>query len=213
VSDDRPWGGPDPPAALYLFSPDRRGEWPAAHLAGFRGILQVDGYAGFERLAESGHVELAACWAHTRRKFYVLAEATGSPIATEALARIATLYRIEAEICGRSADERRAERQAHSRPIIETMKPWLERELNRIPARGKLAEAIRYALSRWDALCRFLDDGRVELDTNPVERAIRPVTLGRNYAHVRIMRSCRNACAESPVDGPVRDALRASNCT
>jgi transposase len=179
VRDDRPWGGPDPPAALYLFSPDRKGERPAAHLAGFRGILQVDGYAGFERLTENGRVELAACWAHTRRKFYEIAEATGSPIATEALARIAALYRIEAEIRGRSADTRKAERQAHSRPILEAMKPWLERELNRIPGRGKLAEAIRYALSRWSALCRFLDDGRVDLDTNPVERAIRPVTLGR----------------------------------
>jgi hypothetical protein len=130
-------------------------------------------------LTEDGRIELAACWAHTRRKFYELAEATGSPIATEALARIAALYRIEAEIRGHSADVRKAERQARSRPIIKAMKPWLERELNRIPGRGKLAEAIRYALSRWDALCRFLDDGRVDLDTNPVERAIRPVTLGR----------------------------------
>jgi transposase len=179
VRDDRPWGGPDPPAALYLFSPDRKSERPAAHLEGFRGTLQVDGYAGFERLTENGRVELAACWAHTRRKFYEIAEATGSPIATEALARIAALYRIEADIRGRSADARKAERQAHSRPIIEAMKPWLERELNRIPGRSKLAEAIRYALSRWHALCRFLDDGRVDLDTNPVERAIRPVTLGR----------------------------------
>jgi len=179
VRDDRPWGGPDPPAALYLFSPDRKSERPATHLEGFRGTLQVDGYAGFERLTENGRVRLAACWAHTRRKFYEIAEATGSPIATEALARIAALYRIEADIRGRSADARKAERQARSRPLIEAMKPWLERELNRIPGRGKLAEAIRYALARWDALCRFLDDGRVELDTNPVERAIRPVALGR----------------------------------
>jgi transposase len=181
VRDDRPWSGPDPPAALYLFSPDRKGERPAAHLTGFRGILQVDGYAGFERLTEDGRIELAACWAHTRRKFYEIAEATGSPIATEALARIATLYRIEAEIRGRSADARKTERQARSRPIVEAMKPWLERELNRIPGRGKLAEAIRYALSRWTALCRFLDDGRVELDTNPVERAIRPVAMTESF--------------------------------
>jgi transposase len=179
VRDDRPWSGPDPPAALYLFSPDRKGERPAAHLERFRGTLQVDGYGGFERLTESGRVTLAACWAHTRRKFYELADATGSPIATEALARIAALYQIEADIRGRRADDRKAARQARSRPIIAAMKPWLERELNRIPGRGKLAEAIRYALSRWEALCRFLEDGRVELDTNPVERAIRPVTLGR----------------------------------
>jgi transposase len=179
VRDDRSWGGPDPPAALYLFSPDRKGERPAAHLKDFRGTLQVDGYADFERLTEGGRIRLAACWAHTRRKFYEIAEATGSPIATEALARIAALYQIEADIRGLSTDERKAERLARSRPIIEAMKPWLEHELNRIPGRGKLAEAIRYALSRWDALCRFLDDGRVELDTNPVERAIRPVALGR----------------------------------
>jgi len=179
VRDDGPWGGPDPPAALYLFSPDRKGERPELHLAAFRGTLQVDGYAGFERLTEDGRIRLAACWAHTRRKFYDLAEATGSPVATEALARIAALYRIEADIRGRCADERKAERQVQSRPIVEAMKPWLERELGRIPGRGKLAEAIRYALSRWDALCRFLEDGRIELDTNPVERAIRPVTLGR----------------------------------
>jgi hypothetical protein len=132
-------------------------------------------------LTEDGRIELAACWAHTRRKFYELAEATGSPIATEALARIAALYRIEAEIRGHSADVRKAERQARSRPIIKAMKPWLERELNRIPGRGKLAEAIRYALSRWTALCRFLDDGRVELDTNPVERAIRPVAMTESF--------------------------------
>jgi transposase len=179
VRDDRPWDGPDPPAALYLFSPDRKGERPAAHLERFRGTLQVDGYAGFERLTDGGRVTLAACWAHARRKFYELAEATGSPIATEALARIAALYRIEADIRGQSADERRATRQTRSRPLIAAMKPWLERELTRIPGRSKLAEAIRYALSRWAALSLFLDDGRVELDTNPVERAIRPVTLGR----------------------------------
>lgn len=179
MRDDRPWNGPDPPAAVYQFSPDRKGERPAAHLDRFRGTLQVDGYAGFERLADSGRVTLAACWAHTRRKFYELAEATGSPIAIEALARIATLYKIEALIRGQSADARRAARQARSRPLIEAMRPWLERELARIPGRGRLAEAIRYALSRWEALSLFLDDGRVELDTNPVERAIRPVTLGR----------------------------------
>ncbi len=177
--DDRPWSGPDPPAAVYFYSPDRKAERPASHLERFRGVLQVDGYAGFERLTAKGDIVLAACWAHTRRKFYDLHEATGSPIAAEALRRIGELYAIEKTMRGRTAEERRTIRNAQSRPLIEAMKPWLEMELGRIPARGGLAEAIRYALSRWPALCRFLDDGRIELDNNPVERAIRPVALGR----------------------------------
>lgn len=178
VRDDRPWGGPDPPAAVYFYSPDRRAERPATHLGGFRGILQVDGYAGFETLA-GGEIILAACWAHTRRKFYDIHEATGSPIAAEALRRIAELYAIETEIRGRSAAERQGIRHTRSRSLVDAMRPWLEDQLKRLPPRGGLAEAIRYALVRWPALCRFLDDGRVELDNNPVERAIRPVALGR----------------------------------
>jgi transposase len=177
--DDRPWSGPDPPAAVYFYSADRKAERPASHLEGFRGVLQVDGYAGFERLTAGGDIVLAACWAHTRRKFYDLHEATGSPIAAEALRRIGELYAIEKIIRGRTADQRQTVRNAKSRPLIEAMKPWLEMELGRIPGRGGLAEAIRYALSRWPALCRFLDDGRIELDNNPVERAIRPIALGR----------------------------------
>jgi transposase len=108
-----------------------------------------------------------------------LHEATGSPIAAEALRRIGELYAIERTIRGRTAEERRAVRNAQSRPLVDAMKPWLEMELGRIPGRGGLAEAIRYALSRWPALCHFLDDGRIDLDNNPVERAIRPVALGR----------------------------------
>ena len=177
--DDRPWAGPDPPAAVYFYSPDRKAERPASHLEGFRGTLQVDGYAGFERLTAGGDIVLAACWAHTRRKFYEVHEATGSPIAAEALRRIAHLYAIESTIRGRTADHRRQVRHAKTRPLIDAMKPWLQIELARIPSRSTLAEAIRYALARWDELSRFLDDGRVDLDTNPVERAIRPVALGR----------------------------------
>ncbi len=177
--DDRPWVGPDPPAAVYFYSPDRKAERPAAHLGRFRGVLQVDGYAGFERLTGRGNIVLAACWAHARRKFYEFHQATGSPIAAEALRRIAELYAVEKRIRGQPAKERQRKREAESRPLIEAMKPWLEDQLRRVPPRGGLAEAIRYALTRWPALCRFLDDGRVELDTNPVERAIRPVALGR----------------------------------
>ncbi len=177
--DDRPWAGPDPPAAVYFYSPDRKAERPAAHLEGFQGVLQVDGYAGFETLAAKGDIVLAACWAHARRKFYEFHQATGSPIAAEALRRIAELYAVEKRIRGQPAEARRRARQAESRPLIEAMKPWLEDQLRRVPPRGGLAGAIRYALARWPALCRFLDDGRIELDNNPVERAIRPVALGR----------------------------------
>ena len=177
--DDRPWAGPDPPAAVFFYSPDRKAERPAVHLEGFRGVLQVDGYAGFERLTVRGDIVLAACWAHARRKFYEFHQATGSPIAAEVLRRIAGLYAIEREIRGQSAAERQGTRDTRSRPLVDAMKPWLERQLHRVPPRGGLAGAIRYALARWPALCRFLDDGRIELDTNAVERAIRPVALGR----------------------------------
>jgi hypothetical protein len=176
--DDRPWDGPDPPAAVYFYSADRKAERPASHLANFSGVLQVDGYAGFERLTGKG-VVLAACWAHARRRFYEIHEGSGSPIAAEALRRIAELYAVEERIRGRAAEERRLMREIESRPILVAMKPWLEQELARIAPNGTLAEAIRYALSRWPALCRFLDDGRIDLDNNPVERAIRPIALGR----------------------------------
>ena len=177
--DDRPWAGPDPPAAVYFYSPDRKAARPAAHLEDFQGVLQVDGYAGFETLAADGDIVLAACWAHARRKFHEFHQATGSPIAAEVLRRIAELYAIEKRIRGESAEARRRKRQADSRPLIEAIKPWLENQLRLVPPRGGLAEAIRYTLARWPALCRFLDDGRIELDNNPVERAIRPVALGR----------------------------------
>jgi hypothetical protein len=177
--DDRPWCGPDPPAAVYLYSPDRRAERPATHLAKFKGIVQVDGYPGFERLPAAGHIQLAACWAHARRKFYEVHQATGSPVAAEALRRIAELYAIEASIRSQPAEARKSVRRAKSLPLVTAMKTWLEAELNRVPPRGGLADAIRYALARWTALCRFLDNGRIELDNNTVERAIRPIALGR----------------------------------
>ena len=177
--DDRPWSGADPPAALYLYSPDRRAERPAAHLARFKGVVQVDGYPGFERLGATGDIQLAACWAHVRRKFYDVHQATGSPIAAEALRRIGELYAIETASRGMTSIARQGARQTHALPLVTAMKVWLEAQLQHIPPRGGLAEAIRYALSRWEALGRFLDDGRIELDNNPVERAIRPVALGR----------------------------------
>ncbi len=125
---------------------------------------------------------LAFCWSHFRRKFYDIAKAGDAPIATEALQRIGTLYEIEADIRGRSADERRTERQARSQPIIEALKPWLEIQLGRVSGRSVIAEAMRYGLGRWDGLCRFLHDGRIEIDTNVVERSIRPIALNRKNA-------------------------------
>lgn len=177
--DDRPWGGSDPPGVAYVYAPDRKAERPIAHLAGFAGILQVDGYAGYKVLADKGAVRLAFCWSHVRRKFYELAQGGPAPIASEALSRIAALYRIEDDIRGRAAEERRTVRQERTRPLIEALEPWLREKLSLISQKTKLAEAIRYALSRWAGLCLFLEDGRVDIDNNTVERAIRPLTLNR----------------------------------
>src|SRR5271154_4695543 len=180
--DDRPWGGSDPPGVAYVYAPDRKAERPIAHLAGFKGVLQVDGYAGYKVLAAQGAVKLAFCWSHVRGPFYELAQSGPAPIASEALTRIAALYRIEAEIHGRSAEDRRAIRQERSRPLIEALEPWLREKLSLISQKTKLAEAIRYALSRWEGLCLFLNNGQVEIDNNAVERAIRPLALNRKNA-------------------------------
>jgi transposase len=147
--DDRPWGGTDPPGVAYVYAPDRKAERPIAHLAGFRGVLQVDGYGAYKVLAGRGEVKLAFCWSHVRRPFYELAQGGPAPIASEALTRIAALYRIEDVIRGRSAEERHAARQERSRPLVEELQPWLREKLSLISQKTKLAEAIRYALSRW----------------------------------------------------------------
>ena len=180
--DDRPWGGTDPPGVAYVYAPDRKAERPITHLAGFTGILQVDGYGGYRVLAERGDVQLAFCWSHVRRRFYELATAGPAPIASEALERIAGLYAVESEIRGRAADERRAVRQEKSRPITDELELWLRAKLALISQKTKLAEAIRYALSRWEGLTRFIDDGRIEIDSNAVERSIRPIALNRKNA-------------------------------
>jgi transposase len=180
--DDRSWGGSDPPAVAYVYAPNRKAGQPIAHLAGFTGVLQVDGYAGYRALTEQRAVQLAFCWSHVRRRFYELAVGGPAPIASEALERIAALYAIEKEIRGRSAEERRAVRQDRSRPLLADLEPWLREKLALISQKTKLAEAIRYALSRWDGLTRFLDDGRIEIDSNAVERSIRPIALNRKNA-------------------------------
>jgi transposase len=176
--DDRPWAGQTHPAAAYIYSEDRRGEHPSAHLATFRGILQVDGYAGFGSLVKArgdGSIRLAFCWAHTRRPFYEIYASNKSPLAAEVLARIGKLYEIEARIRGQPPDVRRAVRQLRSRPLVEDLHHWLEEHLPRVPGWSELAKAMRYALRHWDGLILYLDDGRLEMDTNVVERAIRPV--------------------------------------
>jgi hypothetical protein len=180
--DDRPWGGPDPPGVAYVYAPDRKAERPTTHLAGFRGVLQVDGYGGYKPLAETGDVHLAFCWSHVRRRFYELASAGPAPIAAEVLTRIAVLYGIEAEIRGRSGEERETVRQARSRPVVEALEPFLREKLALLSQKSRLAEAIRYALSRFAGLSLFLEDGRIEIDSNVVERAIRPLALNRKNA-------------------------------
>jgi transposase len=184
--DDRPWAGADPPAVAYLYAPGRGKEHAERHLAGFNGILQVDGYAAYEVLTGSnracGPVTLALCWSHFRRRFYEIAKGGNAPIASEALERIGLLYAIEVEIRGRVAEKRRALRQERARQIIDGLKPWLEAQLKRVSGRSPIAEAMRYGLSRWEGLGRYLDDGRIEIDTNVVERSIRPIALNRKNA-------------------------------
>lgn len=180
--DERPWSGSDPPAVAYVYAPDRKAERPAAHLPGYAGVVQVDGYAGYRALAEKSNARLAFCWAHVRRRFYELAAADAAPIANEALARIAALYAIEAGIRGQHPDHRRAVRQEKTRPIVDTLEPWLRNKLGTISQKTKLAEAIRYALSRWKGLTLFLDDGRIQIDNNVVERSIRTIALTRKNA-------------------------------
>ena len=182
VRDNRPSGDAAPPAVWFTYSPDRKGEHPQRHLANFRGILQADAYSGFNKLYEGGAIQEAPCMAHIRRKFFDVMEATQSAIATEAVERIAPFYKIEEEIRGRSPDERRAVRNAKARPLLESMCDWLEASLSKLPRKSETAAAIHYALGRWNALARYLDDGRIELDNLIAERALRPVAVGRrNY--------------------------------
>jgi len=180
--DDRPWGGTDPPAVAFLYAPDRKAERPKAHLTGFSGILQVDGYAGYRDIGRRNDVTLAFCWAHVRRKFFELAKADASPTSTEALQLIKALYAIEDEIRGQDADIRRAVRQEKSKPIADALFRLLSGRLPLVSAKSKLADAIRYATARWTGLTLFLEDGRAELDSNTVERSIRPIALNRKNA-------------------------------
>ena len=182
VRDDRPAGSGAAAAVWFAYSPDRKGEHPAGHLKSYKGILQADGYAGFKQLYEQGGIVEAACWAHARRKFHDLYQAHRSPIAKEALERIAHLYGIEKEIRGRSPAERREARQTRSKPLLDALHTWLKAMMAKLSRKSDVAKAIHYALERWAALAVFCDDGRVEMDNNAAERALRAVALGRkNY--------------------------------
>ncbi len=182
VRDDRPAGDTTSPAVWFAYSPDRKGEHPERHLEKFRGTLQADAYAGFNQLYENGRIEQAACWAHVRRKFYDLEQAHSSPVAREALQRIGALYGIEEQIRGKPPNERRAVRHAQAQPLLDSLRLWFEATLSKLSRKSETTAAIHYALSRWDALTRYIKDGHIEIDNNAAERSLRGVALGRkNY--------------------------------
>ena len=183
VRDGRPFGGPDPPAAAYFYSPDRSGTHAEAWLASYTGIIQADAFSGFGRLYEPrrqpGAINEAACWAHARRKFFELADLQKAPIAIEAVSRIDAIFAIEREINGRSPDQRQAIRSDRSRPLVGSLHAWLCVKRATLSPKIKLTVAIDYMLKRWPAFIRFLDDGRICLSNNTAERAIRGIAVGR----------------------------------
>jgi transposase len=179
--DDRPWGGPSPPAVAYVFADGRGTDKIAAQLTGFSGILQVDGYAAYKALARGhgGAIRLAFCLAHARRKFVEVYKTTQSPFAHEVIERLQAVYAIEAEIRGSSAEQRLAARRTRTAPLMEALKARLTSMLGQLFSQSPLAGAINYALNHWDGLTLFLSDGRIEVDTNTVERSMRPIAMGR----------------------------------
>ncbi|WP_166143247.1 IS66 family transposase [Methylosinus sp. RM1] len=197
VRDDAPFGGAGPPAAIFYYSRDRRGEHPQTHLSGYSGILQADAYDGYNRLylaeRKPGPIREAACWVHARRPFFAMADvdenarrkAAGkkeiplSPIAVEIVRRIDALFAIERSINGKSAGERLAVRRASSRPLVDALEVYLREQLAKLSRGHDLAKAIQYMLKRWPAFTRFLDDGRVCLSNNAAERGLRGIALGR----------------------------------
>jgi transposase len=184
--DDRPWAGRDPPAVVYLYAPGRGAEHAIRPLAGFKGVLQVDAYAAYNALADparaGGPVTLAYCWSHVRRHFYEIAQGGNAPIAEEALARITALFGLERTIRGKAPEQRRSLRLAQTSPLVDELRAWLEAKLAKVSGGSRIAQAIRYALKHWAGLTVFLDDGRVEIDSNVVERTIRPIALNRKNA-------------------------------
>lgn len=200
VRDDRPFGGPDPPAAAFFASRDRTGAHPERHLAGFSGIMQADAYAGFNALyapgRKPGPIAEAACWAHARRKLFDLAKVAKAPIAIEAVGRIDALFALERDINGKPAAERLAVRQERLRPLVDDLQAWLVGQRAKLSPRSELAKAITYSLKRWDALTRFLGDGRICMTNNAAERALRAVALGRaNWTFAGSDRGAERAAA------------------
>ena len=184
--DDRPWNGEDPPGVAYNYAPGRSGEHAENILKGFDGILQVDGYAGYNRLTKQNRrgepIKLAYCWAHARRKLHEVAKNSVAPIAEEGLKQIAALYRIEADIKGRSAEDRLHTRTQQSAPLIKSFRQWLDHGRTRVSSKSPLGEALRYITRFWNGLIMYLSDGRIEMDNNAVERTIRPIALNRKNA-------------------------------
>jgi len=183
VRDDRPFGGTDPPVAVYLYSPDRRGEHPQGLLGSYTGVLQADAYSGFGQLYKPGRpagpILEAACWAHGRREFFKLAELSKAPMAIEAVRRIDALFAIEREINGSSHEMRLAVREARSRPLVVDLERWMRENRRKLSPKVEMAKAFDYMLRRWPSFTRFLDDGRVCLSNNAAERAIRGIAVGR----------------------------------
>ena len=182
--DDRPWGSDDPPGVAFTYAPGRSGQYADKILSDFSGVLQVDGYAGYNRLLKrpAQDVQLAYCWAHARRKLHEVSQTGTTPIADEGLKQIGKLYRIEKDIRGLSPDARRAARQERSKPIIEAFEVWLTANRARVSAKSPIGEALKYIAKYRDGLIRFLEDGRIEMDSNAVERTIRPIALNRKNA-------------------------------
>ncbi len=187
--DDRPWQGKDPPGVAYTYAPGRGAVHALKLLDNYTGVVQCDGYAAYKTLtnperknncAES--ITLAFCWSHLRRRFVEIERTTPAPAAKEALSRIAQLYAIERALRGRTAEERLQGRQLHSKPLVIALKAWFEERLKILSGKAPTADAIRYGLNHWEGLVRFLDDGRIEIDTNSVERAMRPIALNRRNA-------------------------------
>ena len=183
VRDDRPFGGADPPAAIFFYSRDRAGQHPERHLAGYTGILQADAYGGFNDLYRAdrrlGPITEAACWAHGRRKFFALAELTKAPLALEAVRRIDAIFAIEREINGQSYADRLVRRKADVAPMVADLERWMHAERARVSRHAEIAKTIDYMLKRWTAFTRYLEDGRICLSNNAAERALRGVAIGR----------------------------------
>jgi transposase len=183
VRDDRPFAGPDPPAAVFFYSRDRSGEHPEQHLANYAGLMQADAYAGFNRLYEAdrkgGPIIEVACWAHARRKFFDLARINQAPIASEAVGRIDAFFAIEREINGLTPQQRVGVRTERNRPFVTALESWLREQRAKVSKNSETGKAIDYSLKRWAALTRFLDDGRLCMTNNAAERELRAIAVGR----------------------------------